>query len=291
MPNFNKIFLTIGFFDGVHLGHMHLIDIVKKLAEKYNCSPGVFTFGDDFFESLLINENLIDLQNEKEQKLKELGVEHVYIVNNSKKFIKMTAKEFECFLLNEFNLAGIVIGEDFRYGVNAEKGASDLSKFLLSHGLVCQIEPLLLMNNRKISSNSIRRLITEGKIEEANGFLYKPFSITGKVIGGRGEGRKYGVRTANLAISPRKILPPPGVYATKTIIGTNEYKSLTHIGPCPTFDYFEISLETLIIDFNDDIYNQNIKVIFTNKIRENIKFNNKEDLKKQIELDKKEILV
>lgn len=285
-----RVVLAIGFFDGIHLGHLSLLNKAIERAKLINCETAVFTFGDDFFQIRNIPTQLIDLKFEKEQKLKMLGINNIYFANPTTKFLQMTADDFHNFLLATFNLEYVIIGSDFRYGKNAQNGANDLANFLSLHNVNVLIEPLLKINNVKISSESIRIFIKEGKLEQANKLLYSSYSLYGIVIKGRGEGHKYGVKTANIEIPCVKILPPPGVYSTKTHINGQCKKSLTHIGPCPTFNYYKHTIETLITDFDEDIYGEAIKIDFVKKIRENIMFPNKNELKNQIEMDLKSII-
>lgn len=286
-----KVFLAIGFFDGVHKGHLRLLYKAMSEARLINCKTAVFTFNDDFFRTRNIQTKLIDLSFEKEEKLKNIGIDYVYFASPTVSFLNMTVNDFHNFLLTHFNLAGVVVGSDFRYGKNAQNSANELADFLSLKNITTFIEPLFKINNAKVSSETIRTLINNGKIEEANQLLYRKYSIDGTVIKGRGEGRKYGIKTANIEVSYEKVLPSPGVYLTKTYINNDQtMNSLTHIGPCPTFNYYKHTIETFITNFNKDIYGKTIRIEFIKKIRENIKFENKMELKKQIEEDLKHII-
>jgi riboflavin kinase / FMN adenylyltransferase len=281
-----KVFVAIGYFDGVHIGHKELLSSVKKLADKTNDLCGVFTFGDDFYESLGIdNDGLIDLQERKKEKILAEGLNFVDFGSPASDFINLTGSQFEQFLINKYNLIGIGIGEDFRYGKNAEKDYLDMISFCDKNNLKCHIEPLHNINGEKISSTLIRKLILEGDIQKANYYLGSCFSLNGVVITGRGEARKHGFKTANITLNPLQLKPKEGVYKTITSVDGLNYGSLTHIGPCPTFKYSLSTIETILVDFEKQIYGKNINISFVKRIRDNQQFDNPIALKKQIDND------
>lgn len=285
----SKVVLALGYFDGLHLGHKSLLNSLKTLAGKYACKCGVFTFGDDFYPSLGLNIKLIDTELEKTRKLISYGIDFINYGQPTLDFLKMSGDDFEKYLLGNYNLQGICVGEDFRYGKNAEKSVNDLTKFCKANKIVCHIESIRFVNDEKISSSKIRELIKEGQVSLLPKILGEKYSLSGIVEKGRGEGRKFGIRTANISVNEHKLLPKEGVYSTITFLERQAFSSLTHIGECPTFNYNKLTVETLILNFDEDIYSWLIRIEFVKRMRSNISFNNSNDLKNQIIKDIEEV--
>lgn len=287
----DKVFLAIGYFDGVHIGHQKLLSSVKDLANKSKDNCGVFTFGDDFYGALGVNNGLIDLQKTKKEKMLRFGMDFVDFGSPAKEFINLTGEQFEKYLLSKYSLAGIGVGKDFRYGKNAEKDYRDLISFCNINNIKYHIEPLYSLNGEKISSTLIRKLVTEGNIDKANTYLGSCFSVNGIVVPGRGEARKHGFKTANIVLNQMQIRPKEGVYKSITNYDGLDYFSLTHIGPCPTFKYNILTLETIIINFNKDIYGNTINISFLKRLRDNKLYDSPGELKKQIDMDLEEVKI
>lgn len=273
-------YLTIGFFDGLHLGHLDLINKAKTKGE-----VSLLSFSMDM-KSLLRNKEkeFLLTKNQKIERLKSLGIKN-YIELNFDEKLKNSSKEEFLNFLKMMNPKGIIVGQDFTFSKKAEGKAIDLN-VLKNDGIEVYILPLKEKNGVKISSTEIKKLLKENKIEQANIFLSYNFFYDGKVIHGKENGRKINFPTANMKEEKDKIVLNPGVYKTLTIIDNKTYKSMTNIGNHPTIDTLsENIIETHIIDFNKDIYDKNIRVIFISYIRDQIKFDSLLDLKKQLEKD------
>lgn len=260
---------TIGFFDGVHLGHQKLINILDEIKGVNQTT--VITFESHFNKrSLTLFEDKIDL-------LKSYGVDNIIIIANSFLNFNSSHNEFVAFLKN-LNIKQIVCGDDFRYGSNADGDVVHLKQSF--DVIVADYETDQF---GKISSSDIRSCLDQGLVEVAAAKLSREHFITGVVVRGDQIGREINFPTAN--INTDAYLPNDGVYVTKTIINDKIYLSLTNIGTRPTVNGHNLRVETHILDFNEDIYGINIKILFVRKIRDEVKFSNLEELKTQIKKD------
>ena len=283
----DKYIIALGFFDCLHVGHRKLIEKTVELAKENNLIPAVFTFDDDFFNVLLRNEKYIYTLKERKELLNEIGIQEIFVGTPSKRFIDMNALEFLDYLDN-LGVVGVVCGEDFTFGSD-KWGANELYEWALCTGKGYYLQNIVKFRNEKISSQNIRKLLQEGRILEANALLKREFFIMGEVVSGRGEGKKFGYPTANINVSNSKLLPQYGVYKTHTFVEGKRYLSLTNVGNAPTFNADNITLETLILDFDENIYGKTISVHFDKKIRDICKFSSKIELKEQIEKDINEV--
>lgn len=270
--------LVLGNFDGVHVGHVSLINFAK------NNSRGpltIFTFD----KTIKNNDGFITSLNDKIDIFKYLQVDYLLVVKVDENFKKMSYVDFVDKILKKINPKKIFCGSDFKYGFEA-KGDVSYLKERFDNVLVLNFVNDNLKN--KISSSEIRKLIKEGNIKEANRFLGREFKIKGKVIKGEYLGNKIGFPTANLSLLDNYILPNNGVYLTKTLINNKTYYSMTNVGYNPTVNSDnEIKIETYILDFNEELYGKEISILFLEKMREEIKFANLEELTEQLKKDKK----
>jgi riboflavin kinase/FMN adenylyltransferase len=282
----NKTSIAIGFFDGLHLGHQELIKEIMNSP----FTPAVLTFSLDL-KSLVFKkkEDVILTEEEKENLLSSFGVKDYYLLPFSKDVMNATPLAFLSFLKG-LNAGEIVVGEDFRFGDKA-KGDVNLIKELEKDGIRVIVKKLLMIDNRKVSSSVIKELLKKGQIEQANKLLGYSFFNEGVVIHGLMNGRKLGYPTANMLENPEKIKLPDGVYKTITTIGDKRYASMTNIGNHPTIDPLNHRLiETNILGFSGNLYDQKIRVSFIKYLRPQQKFSSLDELKTQLFLDKKQCL-
>ena len=277
--------IALGFFDGLHLGHMTLIN---KLKEHKDEVTSLFSFTRDF-KSKIKNkdEELILLEDERESLLSSKQVEKEYVLPFTDE-IKNTSKEDFISFLRILHPKRIVIGSDFTFGSHGSGKATDLLS-LKEDFIDVEILDLYKKDNEKISTSKIISLLKEKKINEANSLLGYPFFIKGEVIHGLHHGTTIGFPTANMDYPPNKVILPTGVYQTYVILDGKKYYSLTNIGSHPTID--ELSkeiIETNIIDYHGDLYGKNITVYFVKFIREQVKFNSLNELQKQLNKDLEE---
>ena len=278
--------VTIGNFDGMHMGHIKLLEKTIELTKKYGTIPVVLTFSpmpEEYFQKknffrLMSNADKIDF-------FKKHGMMEIILIPFNQEFSKMDASSFiDNILIKTLNAKHVVVGNDFRFG-NKRKGDIELLKsFSDNHDLEVKTINLVEISGKKISSTSIRTLLTSGKVSEANAHLNKPFAMTGSIVHGEKLGRELGYPTANIEIY--KSYPINGIFLVE-VLRKNSKKlyGLASIGNKPTFSGINDILEVFIFNFDLDIYGETIKVIFLEKIRDQIKFNTKEELVDQMKND------
>ena len=284
---------TIGFFDGVHLGHRYLIDRLKVRATQIGAASMVITFTrhpqqvvrKDFVPQLLLSPQ------EKLERLEETGIDRCVVLNFDAQMAALSAREFmQTILKKQLNVVELVIGHDNKFGHNRQEGIDDYRRYGKELGIDVIEEHPFEMDGLTISSSVIRRLLTTGDISTANRCLGYAYTLSGKVIQGFQEGRKMGFPTANL--TPEEafvLLPGKGVYATKVrVAGFKEtFGGMTNIGNRPTFGGKTTTIETHILDFKHDIYDSNICVSFIERIRNEERFDSIEALRQEMMNDEK----
>lgn len=280
------LMLALGFFDCLHYGHRQLMKNLKALASRYSLTPAVFTFDDDFYASLgCADLKYVYTLDERLSILKsELGISDVLIASPSAEFIKKSGKEFIKYL-EAHNVKGVIAGEDFRFGIDAEYGLDELKEWAVSTHRVLVRQALIGAGGKKISTKDVRYILSFGEMELAKSLLCRKYFIDGVVTHGRGVGKSFGLPTANIYVSDKKALPLEGVYSTRIIVDGKKYKGVTNVGSCPTFGDVPKSIETYILDFDEDIYDKKIRVEFVDRLRGTCKFEDKTALKKQIDKD------
>lgn len=283
---------TVGFFDGVHGGHRFLINEVIAEAKKTGMPAVVITF-DEHPRKVLKSDfqpKLLTTFEEKIELLKTTQIDECVVLNFSYELSLLSAKEFITTVLKEkINVKTLFVGHDHRFGHNREEGFEDYKAYGDEIGIkVVQAQRYSLPNEENFSSSRIRKCLDSGEIEEANRLLTYPYTFMGQVINGYKNGRKIGFPTANIWFeSDEKIIPKVGVYAVKVYLKGEEYKGMMNIGFRPTFHSDNsLSMEVHIIDFDDDIYDDKIKVECLYRIRDEKKFNGVDELIAQLKKDK-----
>lgn len=281
-------YIALGSFDGLHLGHLSLIHKICEEAQKNNGKSIVYTFK-DHPRALLNLDNapkLLMNNDEKLEILEKCGVDMVYFQEFNSEFMKMTPRAFIEFLIDKFHLKGLVVGFNYKFGYK-NTGNTDLLKELQKeYGFELFIMEPCKCKGEVISSTRIRNEIQEGNVCEACEMLGHPLRVSGEIVHGRQIGRTIGFPTANLDYDKKFILPAIGVYYTNVKVNNNIYKGITSVGNNPTVEGKKLTVETYILDFNEDIYGRNIEVFFIKKIRNEKKFSGIEQLKNQLEKDK-----
>lgn len=289
----NKYYcIALGSFDGVHVGHQKLIEVLEYNAENIGCVSMVYTFG-THPRKILKPERSIHMitSNEKRAEIMdELGVDVLYL-EDFQKIMNLDAEQFFCdILIGKFNAKCIVVGYNFNFGKNGEGDALKLADLGNKYGVKVEVVPPVFIKDKVVSSSLIRHKIHEGNVCEVLQYLSRAYSIQGKVIHGKKNGMSMGIRTANIEIGKEIILPKKGVYLTDTKINNCKYKSVTNIGVNPTFKGENLTIETHVLDFEGDLYNQDIEVYFIKRLRDEITFDNMNDLINQIKSDIQERL-
>lgn len=291
--NFNtklidKTYIALGSFDGLHLGHMSLINKTLELAKLNSAKSMVFTFKNH--PLTVINEEmaprLIISNDVKSRLLQNIGIDILNFAEFNIKFMKISAEDFIYNIIKYYNAKGIVVGFNYRFGY---KNLGDVELlYNLSKKLNFEVHVVkpVKINEEIISSSKIRHLISEGDITKANYFLDRPFMLEGKVIKGKQLGRTIQFPTVNLDYDKMFVLPRGGVYYTIVEYNNKQYKGITNIGYNPTVNDKKLSIETHILNFEKEIYGESVKVYFHKRIRDEKKFDSIEYLTEQLKKDK-----
>ena len=285
--NDQETILTIGVFDGVHKGHQHLFKKLNDIASKTTKHSTVITFinhpntilTSNFLPSYLYNTE------KKIQLIKDLNVNSVIPITFNDSIASLTAVEFIEILKRKINIHTIVLGHDFAMGKDRQGTKNEIVNIGSKYNFLTANVPPYKQKDTIVSTSMIKKMILNGEVNNVSKSLGRNFEISGKVIKGFSRGKKLGYPTANIEIEPNIIKPSNGIYATFTTINKKIYFSSTTIGIAPTFKEQKYSIETYIIDFEKSIYSQNITIEFIEKLRNEIKFENIETLKYQIQLD------
>ena len=291
VESIKKPIITIGTFDGVHIGHQKILDAIVKKAQLLGGESVLLTFSPHPRMVLFPDSHqlkLIQTEDEKINKLSETGLENLIIFPFTFEFSRLTAMEFvRDILVNKLNIHTIIIGYDHQFGRNREGNIQYLKDISSTYEFEAIEIPAKEIDEINISSTKIRKAIENGDIERANLFLGAKFELNGTVIKGAQIGREIGFPTANVLIEDSiKILPANGVYVVAVSLGGVRLKGVMNIGFRPTIDTsLRKQIEIHIFDFNSDIYGQQLRVELLTRLRNEIKFENKEFLVKQIQQD------
>jgi riboflavin kinase/FMN adenylyltransferase len=279
--------LTIGVFDGVHLGHKHLISRLKELAHQQGLASGVVTFRQNPQEILSHRKKLPFLTNlnQRINLLKSEGIDAIIPLPFTPQLAKLSASSFLELLQKNLRMRGVVIGPDFALGRNREGDTETVRRLGKEMGFSVSVVPPLTIDGEVVSSTAIRKALAKGDMKRVQKLTGRPFRLQGCVVPGAGRGVKLGFPTANLEIEAEQALPPDGVYVSQANIGKQSYFSLTNIGQRPTFGRGERLVEVLLLDYDSDLYGQELEIDILERLRGEKKFNTAEELKKQIARD------
>ena len=291
LPSENKSTVTIGTFDGVHLGHRVILKRMKEIAKKTKGKSVLLTFS-PHPRHVLHKDNqdmkLITTLQEKQDLINQAGLDNLVIHEFTKKFSRIKPVNFvRDILVEQLNVHTLVIGYDHHFGRNREGSIQELTTLADLYDFnIEKIDPQYF-EDVTVSSSKIRKLIEKGEMVKAKQYLGYEFMLNGKVIKGNSLGKTINFPTANIVVENKwKILPADGVYAVKIVLEAKEYKGMMNIGQKPTVDGNGISLEVNIFDFNQDIYGKGIEIRFVKRIRDERKFDDLQGLKKQLLIDR-----
>jgi len=282
--------LTIGVFDGVHLGHKYLISQLKELALKQELLSGVVTFRQHPQEVLFPQTKLPFLTNitQRVNLLKNEGVDAVIPLSFTPELARLSAQQFLKLLQKYLRMLGVVIGPDFALGRNREGNTETLRRLGKEMGLGVTVVPPLIIDGEVVSSTAIRKALAQGDMEQVQQLVGRPFRLQGRVVTGAGRGLKLGFPTANLEIEAEQALPPDGVYVSQARINNRSYPSVTNIGKRPTFNNGERLVEVYLLDYDSELYGRELEIDLVERLRGEKKFENAEELRKQIAQDVKQ---
>ena len=295
-PNLSFPVVTSGTFDGVHLGHQTIIARLKELSLKFEGQSVVITYHPHPRMVLQPNNTELELLNtlpEKIARLEQLGVDHLLIIPFDNTFASLTSEDFiRKILVDVVHTRKLVIGYDHHFGKNREGSFDHLVEYGPKYGFEVEEIPAQDIDQVAVSSTKIREALRKGDIQAANRYLGYAYPFNGKVMKGRQLGRKIEFPTANLEIVPdRKLIPANGVYAVNVIVENAIYNGMMNIGFRPTVSDEKLrTIEVHIFDFDNDIYEKEIKVRMITRIRNEIRFNGIDELREQLKKDKLEAL-
>ena len=281
--------LTIGVFDGVHLGHRHLIAKLTELARKQGLASGVITFSRHPQEVLAPKTSLpflTDIERRTEL-LKEAGVEAVISLSFTPELAALNPKEFLELLKKHLRMQGLVIGPDFALGKNRQGDTDVLRQLGAEMGFSLTVVPPMTIDGEVVSSTAIRKALAKGDMKQAQKLMGRPFRLHGRVVRGDRRGVDLGFPTANLDTDREQALPADGVYTSRAYIDDQAYPAMTNIGLHPTFGGDQRLVEAYIMDYKGDLYGRELAVDIIERLRGEIKFDSPEELKKQIAEDVK----
>lgn len=285
-----KTIVTIGTFDGVHIGHQKILSRLIESAKKQRKKSVLLTF---FPHPRMVLQKdvkleLINTIDEKAELLKNMGLDYLVIHPFSREFSRLTALDFvRDVLVNQFKTSKLVIGYDHHFGKNREGNIQQLTEYSNMYDYEVEEIPAQDIDEVSVSSTKIRRALHEGDLLTANSYLGYKFTLTGKVVNGKKLGGKIGFPTANIdVVEPYKLVPKTGVYTVKTTINQIEYFGMMNIGYRPTVQGSHQTIEVHLFDFEGDLYHQNLSIKLLHYLREEQEFEDLEALVSQLHQDK-----
>jgi riboflavin kinase/FMN adenylyltransferase len=291
-----KPVVTTGTFDGVHLGHLQIIEKLNQAAKSIGGESVVVTF-DPHPRSVLFPTDkslkLLQSIDEKAARLEALGVNHLLVLPFDKRFSEMPFDVYvKSIIVDLIGAKKLVIGYDHQFGKNREGTFQNLQQQALVYGFDVEEIPAQLIDEVTISSSRIRKALASGELETANAFLGYPYELNGIVVHGAAIGRSIGFPTANVEISnPLKLIPLSGVYAVRVIHNGQSYQGMMNIGYRPTVsNEHDLKLEVHMLDFDEDLYGQNLSILCFKRMRDERKFVDIAALKDQLTVDKTSVL-
>jgi riboflavin kinase/FMN adenylyltransferase len=284
---------TVGFFDGVHAGHRFLIGEMRRLAEEKGLSTAVFTFP-VHPRIVLQSDYRPKLLNSPEEKLKLLattGVDYCVMMDFTPELAACPASDFITTILSQqWHVRCLLTGHDNRFGHSRTDGFEQYVEYGKACGMEIMRTSSYVRDKKAVSSSQIRQLLSECRVEEAAGLLTYPYRLKGHIVSGHQVGRTLGYPTANIEMDdPYKVWPGMGVYAVWTYVDDKRYKGMLTIGDRPTLNGDRVGIEVHLLHFSETVYKQSIEVEFMHYLRENVKFENAEALKVQLNKDRQKV--
>jgi riboflavin kinase / FMN adenylyltransferase len=285
---FKNPVLTLGNFDGVHLGHQRIFQLVSQKAREIGGEAIVYTFDPHPVEVLAPERKppLITPLKEKLKLIEEMGIDVVIVAAFSKEYARQTPEEFvQGTLYDQIQIRQLFVGHDFTFGKGREGDIALLKDLGRKYGFNVEVVGAVRVAGRVVSSSLIRELIQKGEMPEATRLLGRNYHLVGKVIHGHGRGsRKLGFPTANLKVEGT-LIPKPGIYALWAVLEGKKYAAVANLGWNPTFHDQKFSIEVHILNFDQDIYGETIGVEFVERLRDEVPFSGPEELIAQIKRD------
>ncbi len=284
-------FLTVGVFDGVHLGHRHLLELLKREAATMGCAPAVVTFRDPPLSVLYseVSVKLITTVQERVRLLQDLGIGTVVPITFTLEVSRVTARDFVSLLQRYLKMRGMVVGPDFAMGHNREGTPQVLQALGHEKGFSVTVAQPYEHVGLRVSSTAIRNAVAQGDLATVTSLLGRSYALTGEVVHGAGRGGSLlGYPTANIAVNHDLVLPRDGIYATWFYVDQRRYQAATSIGVRPTFGPGEQTVEAFVVDFQGNLYQKTIRLEFVERLRDEVAFDTAEALKRQMDIDVEE---
>ena len=280
--------VAIGVFDGVHRGHRHLIGHLVERARRETLAPLVVTFHPHPRTVVRPGTPLTYLcgLEERVELLRALGVDDVAVLAFTSELAQLSASEFVSLLVDELRMKLLVVGSDFALGRGREGTTDVVARIGGEMGFVVDVVPLLAAGDgEKVGSTAVRHALERGDMETVASLLGRPFSLRGPVVKGAERGKGLGFPTANMAFGQDRALPAFGVYVTRAYLREGIFPAVTNIGSRPTFHEDKPTVETFILDFQGEVYGQELRIELLHRLREEIRFPSPEALREQIDKD------
>jgi riboflavin kinase/FMN adenylyltransferase len=279
--------LTVGVFDGVHLGHRQLLEYLKRQAISKDYLPGLVTFRSHPLHTISPESPISYLTglDERISLVRQLGIDLVVPLSFDRDLAQIPARRFLALLQEHLKMRGMVVGPDFALGQNREGDVFALNALGKELGFWVDVIRPEMINGEVISSTAIRKALARGDISKVNSLLGRHFALTGKVAYGRGRGRQLGFPTANLAVSADQAIPADGVYATRARLAGSSYSSVTNIGKRPTFGAGGRTVETYLVGYDGVAYEEDLRLDFIERLRPEKRFENADELMAQMRKD------
>ncbi|MGN0182547.1 MAG: bifunctional riboflavin kinase/FAD synthetase [Candidatus Ornithomonoglobus sp.] len=283
---FPRTVVALGNFDGLHMAHMAIIKKCHDYARAHDLKCGVLLFNEHTKRT--INKESVPIITQENQKLDLLAkadMDFVYMRDFDKEFMQLTPEQFVRRLMDILHCVAVCAGYDYRFGYKASGDVTLLKELCQRFGIEAIITDEIDHNGVTVKSTAIRHYIMDGSVQHAANMLGRPFAIEGMVVKGLQNGRKMGLPTANISYKKNTLIPHNGVYAGYTYVKGNKYKSVINVGNNPTFGADKVTIESYILDFDEDIYNELVRVEFIKRLRGDKKFDSIEALANQIKSD------
>ncbi len=280
--------VALGTFDGLHIGHMEVINRMKQVAKQEDLATFVYTFSNHpkaFLKPEDAPAKIMDI-DEKVQIFTRAEIDYLALLSFDAFQMNLEPEVFiEDILVKRLNMKHLTVGYDYRFGKGVRGNTDMLMAFSETYGYTCSVIEPIMRNNQRVSSSLIRQLLAEGKIEEANFYLGRSHFIKGVVVRGKGKGKALEVPTANLRLKDNISTVKPGVYITETLFQATYYPSVTNVGYNPTFDQVGLHMETYIFGIDRALYDETIEVHFLKRLRDELKFTSELELKAAMKKD------
>ncbi len=272
--------MAFGFFDSIHVGHQKVIGDAVRLAKEKGTVSSVFLFRNNIFPLFGVEKYPIFTFEERLTLIEALGSDVVYYVDADKAYLSLSPEAFIKDLQNKLVLQGFTCGKDFTFGAKGKGTVEDLKRLI---GGVYVVSDLVTIDGAKVSSERVKQCLGDGDLLTVKSCLNRDFAINRRVVSGRNDGVKMGFPTINCALGDVPL--KPGVYFTEIVAGGKCYKAVTNVGTHPTFNDMKSNIESNLLDFNGDLYDSDVEIVFLKYHRGIVKFNKVEELTLQIKND------